>query len=62
MVRTVNGGNNRVYNGGSGQQLQWGGIGVYASGTSIGIYGAGGSAAHNNVQPSIAGVKMIRVQ
>jgi microcystin-dependent protein len=36
------------------------GIGIYGSATGIGIYNAGGGAAHNNVQPFITFLKIIR--
>lgn len=34
---------------------------VYAAGTGIGIYNNGGSEAHNNIQPSIVKVKIMRI-
>lgn len=61
-VVTSGGGNNRVYNAGGGQQLAWSqGLLVGAAGTGIGIYTNGGSQSHNNIQPSIVEVHIMRV-
>lgn len=37
------------------------GIGIYGSGTGIGIYGTGGSQAHNNIQPSLVELYIMRI-
>lgn len=65
LVATSGSGNNRVQNGGSGQQLRWSfGGGIAAAGNHAHSFATdyrGGNQAHNNMQPSIAEYQLIRV-